>query len=230
RGLASGKDLEWTRQVHKSIRPLTPIVLSWIIKAGGAIGAMHAAMIVFMIVGHVLSFLTLRRWVGERVALVAVAATAVSWWTFTNAFSIMTEPLFLVLFWGCLLTLSYVGEAKTIRGKWGLVIAGLVLLSLAWFNRVAAILFLPGIVGALFLMNADVPRKHRVWWGVVYFAMFGLLYLEYKRPVRPLAPGERLIVDKGAAGGGLIDAGDAEQIAFERAKQESYKGHVLVGI
>ena len=231
RGLAAGRDLEWTRQVHKSIRPLTPIVLSWVIKGGGGIGAMHALLIAFMIVAHALSFLTLRRWVGERVGLVAVAATAMSWWTFQNAFSIMTEPLFLVLFWGCLLTLSYVAGAKTIAGKWRLVALGLLLLALAWFNRVAAILFLPAIVIALELTNRrTTPLKHRLGWAILYAAVFGLLLLEYKRPVRPLAPGERFIYDRGAVGGGLIDAGDAEQIVFERTGQEAYKGNILVGV
>jgi hypothetical protein len=226
RGLAAGKDLEWTRQVHKSIRPLTPIVLSWIIRGGGGIGAMHVAMIAFMIVAHVLSFLTLRRWMGERVALLAVTATAISWWTFTNAFSIMTEPLFLVLFWGCLLTLSYVGGARTIQRKWALVLAALVLLSLAWFNRVAAILFLPGILLSLELTNRkSTSLENRIWWAVLYVGVFGLLVLEYKRPVRKPAPGERILVEKGAAGG-LIDASDAELLAHT----ESYKGNVLVGV
>jgi hypothetical protein len=109
-------------------------------------------------------------------------------------------------------------------------VGGLVLLALAWFNRVAAILFVPAILIALELTNRKTHIKHRVGWAILYAAVFGLLLLEYKRPVRPLDPADRFLVDRGVAGTGLIDAGDAEQITFERTIQESYKGNVLVGV
>src|SRR5204862_2589079 len=98
RALARGEGWERARQLHRDVRPLTPLLLAGIMKLGGGIGAMHAVMIGLTLASHVLAFLTLRRWFNERIALAAVAAMATSWWVYANAFTIMTEPPFLACF------------------------------------------------------------------------------------------------------------------------------------
>src|SRR6266404_2543383 len=61
RGLMQGKGFSSLRQIHRDVRPLTPLLLFGIMKLGGGIGAMHAVMIVLTLLSHALMFLTLRR-------------------------------------------------------------------------------------------------------------------------------------------------------------------------
>src|SRR5947209_8240940 len=128
RGLMQGKGFASLRQIHRDLRPLTPLLLFAIMKLGGGIGAMHIVMIALMLIAHALTFLTLRRWFNPRIALLATIATATSWWVYANAFTIMTEPLFLVCFWSSMLCLSYVPQSGR-PAQWALVIAGALLLA-----------------------------------------------------------------------------------------------------
>src|SRR5436305_1428561 len=87
RGRRGGEGWGAVRQLHRDVRPMTPLLLSGIMKLGGGIGTMHAVMIALMLAAHWLAFLTLRRWFNERIAVAAVAATATSWWVYCNAFT-----------------------------------------------------------------------------------------------------------------------------------------------
>jgi hypothetical protein len=181
RALARGASVESLRQMHRDVRPFTPLLLAGIMKLGGGIGAMHAAMIVLTLLSHALAFLTLRRWFDERIALLATVATATSWWVYANAFTIMTEPLFLVMFWGAMLALSFV-PGSTRPKQWTLVVAAALLMAGAWENRVAAALLLPGILFGLWMSHRDASRRIRLGWVAVFVVVFALLVWDYKRP------------------------------------------------
>jgi hypothetical protein len=182
RALVKGRGFASLRQMHRDVRPMTPLLLFAIMKLRGGIGAMHAVMIGLMLLSHGLAFLTLRRWFSERLALIATIATATSWWVFANAFTIMTEPLFLVMVWGALLTLTFV--AGNSRGRqWVLVIFAALFMAAAWENRVAAVLLLPGIFLGLWISNQDVPRSTRVGWLLFFTLVFAVLIWDYQRPM-----------------------------------------------
>ena len=168
--------------MHRDVRPLTPLLLFVIMKLGGGIGAMHAVMIGLMLVAHTLTFFTLRQWFTERLALLATLATATSWWVYANAFTVMTEPLFLVFFWAAMLTLSGLPGVKLSR-QWMRVIAAALLMAGAWENRVAAILLVPGTIIGLWLSHRDVGWKTRAGWVSVFVLVFVLLIWDYKRPM-----------------------------------------------
>src|SRR5437868_11537088 len=54
RGLMQGKGFSSLRQIHRDVRPLTPLLLYAIMKFGGGIGAMHAVMIALTLLSHAL--------------------------------------------------------------------------------------------------------------------------------------------------------------------------------
>ena len=205
RALARGASVESLRQMHRDVRPFTPLLLAGIMKLGGGIGAMHAAMISLTLLSHALAFLTLRRWFDERMALMATVATATSWWVYANAFTIMTEPLFLVMFWAAMLAMSYLVppvpspaegcaprippvRAPAALKQWVLVIAAALLMAGAWENRVAAALLLPGMIFGLWMSNRDISRRTRIGWVAIFVVVFALLVWDYKRP----APGTQI--------------------------------------
>ncbi len=222
KNLAAGKDIEFTRQIHKSIRPYTPLLLSWVLKAGGGIGAIHVVMIVLTLVSHVLAFLTLRRWFNERIAFWAMVLTAASWWVYANAFTIMTEPPFLTFFWACMLALSYVGAVRSGWGRWGLVIFAAVMLAGSWTNRVAAILLVPGVCLGVFMAYRNIARwPMRLAWAGVFVVLAGLMVLDYKRPIEPL-PGAQ---PQKAGGIPVIDVADKDGVAGHL--EEGYRMNVL---
>ena len=182
RSLMQGKGWDSLRQLHRDVTPMTPLLLFAIMKLGGGIGAMHAVMIGLTLTAHTLTFLTLRRWFDERLALLATLATATSWWVYANAFTIMTEPLFLVMFWAAMLALSYLGKAKPAK-QWVLVIAAALLMAGAWENRVAAILLIPGMLFGLWMSHRHVDWKSRAGWIAVFVLVFAVLLWAYRRPI-----------------------------------------------
>jgi hypothetical protein len=216
RGLMEGRGFGFLRQIHRDVRPLTPLLLYAIMKCGGGIGAMNAAMSILTLLSHVLAFLTLRKWFNERVALFAVVATAASWWVFANAFTIMTEPLFLVMFWASMLTLYDLNSTKPAR-QWLRLIIGILFAIGAFENRIAAVLLLPGIYFGLWMQNSDTPRSRRILWLLVFTLLFCGALWEWKRwgikyPVSAETSGVLSSAESGASG------------------PESYKANVLVGI
>lgn len=193
RALASGYGYSNMGEAHHMAMPLTPLMLAGIIRAGGGIGAMHAAMIALMLLSHLLSFLTLRRWFKERIALMATVASACSYWVFINAFTIYTEPLFLVVFWAALLLLSYVPDAQTARSRSLLLVGALLLMVVSWFNRVAAALLFPSTLFALWMVTRHVSLRTRLVWLGVFGLIFGSLTLNYLIPPRGINLGEPLV-------------------------------------
>ena len=182
RALMQGKGWESLRQMHRDVRPLTPLLLFCIMKLGGGIGAMHAVMIGLMLAAHSLTFLTIRRWFDERLALLATLATATSWWVYANAFTIMTEPLFLVMFWAAMLALSHLPQAKLTK-QWLLVIVAVLLMAGAFENRVAAVLLIPGMLFGLWMSNREVCWNIRAGWVSIFIMVFAVLIWDYRRPI-----------------------------------------------
>jgi hypothetical protein len=189
RALARGKGFASLRQMHRDVRPMTPLLLFAIMKLRGGIGAMHAVMIALTLLSHALAFLTLRRWFNDRLALLATIATATSWWVYANAFTIMTEPLFLVMVWGAFLALSFV-PANSRQRQWMLVFTAALLMAGAWENRVAAALLLPGMIFGLWMSNRDVGRRTRLGWVAVFAIVFAILIWDYRRPAPGMAMAE----------------------------------------
>jgi hypothetical protein len=221
KGLASGKGLGFVRETHRSIRPITPIVFATIIKLGGDIGVIHVVMTVFTLASLSLMFLTLRKWLNERVAYMATLLTAMGWWTYANAFTIMTEPTFLLFMWGSLLALSCVYGARGGK-RWFLVGLGAVLMMGAWENRVAAILLVPGAIAGLLLTCRRVASKGEMlgWLGIFVFVL-GLCLFDYYRPVSTQAS------DLDGGGIGIKDVGDRD-IAMHA--ESGYRWNVMVGV
>jgi hypothetical protein len=222
KGLAAGKGLDYIHQIHRSIRPITPMLLAAVIKCGGGIGAIHVMMISLTLVSLGLMFLTLRRWFNERIAYIATLLTALGWWTFANTFTIMTEPPFLACMWGSLLVLSYVRDAQP-RRRWMLVLVGAVLLGGAWGNRVAAIILMPGTVLALWMSCRKVTTlKERIGWVAIFTMVLGLCLLDYYHPFSPES-------NNAQSGNGIAikDLTDREVLPPAEA---GYRLNVMVGV
>jgi len=223
KGLASGEGYNFIRQTHRSIRPITPLLLAGIVKCGGGIGVMHAIMIVLTLVSFGLMFLTLRRWLNERVAYVTTLLTSLGWWTYANAFTIMTEPAFLVCMWGSLLAFSFVSVSSP-RNRWILVTVGAILMGAAWSNRMAAMLLVPGTLFALYMSCRKVATKGEMaGWLAIFAVVGGLCAFDYYRPVPSLT------AEANAGGGamGMKDVGDND-VALKA--ESGYRLNVMVGV
>lgn len=219
RNLANGQGLASLSQVHSSVRPLTPIMLSWIIRAGGSVGVMLAVMTGLMLVAHGLCFVTLRRWFDERVAYVATLVTAVSWWVFSNATTVMTEPLFLVMWWGGMAALTKVATTRSASAQWAWVTLCILGLVGAWFNRAAGLLLVPGVAVTMLLgLRHAAPIGRRVAWIAALAVIFGALFYSYSHKARVKGTNmEQASMTQ--------DPGEAKPTRAER-----YKWNVLVGI
>jgi hypothetical protein len=223
KGLASGEGYNFIRQTHRSIRPITPLLLAGVVKCGGGIGAIHAVMIVLSLVSFVLMFLTVRRWLNERVAYVTTLLTSLGWWSYANAFTIMTEPAFLLCMWGSLLAFSYVSESSK-RKRWALVTIGALLMGAAWSNRMAAMLLVPGTLFALYMTCRRVATVGE-WagWLAIFAVIAGLCAYDYYRPVPKL--GAEANSATGAMG--MKDVGDSD-IALKG--ESGYRLNTMVGV
>ena len=209
RALARGGSLESVRQMHRDVRPLTPLLFAAIMKLGGGIGTMHAATSGLTLVSHLFAFLTLRRWFGERTALFATLATATSWWVYANAFTLMTEPMFLAFLWAAMWGLGNV-RGKPRSAQWAWIGFAVLMMAGAWGNRVAAALSLPGMMFGLWMSNRDVPAPTRAAWVAAFAVLFAGLVLESRRATpASVAP-------------------TAESVAESR--EETYHLNVLVGV
>lgn len=179
RSIANGNGFRYMGQAeHLLAQPATPGLLALVMKCGGGIGAMQAVLIVLMLAGHWLCYLTLSRWISRRMALVATVAAAGSYWVFLNAVTIMTEPLFLVLFWGAMLAFSSV-PGRSRRSQWILVLSGVALLAGAFENRVAAIAVIPGVAVGLWTLQPGVRWYKRAIWPAILLLIFSCLGAEY---------------------------------------------------
>jgi hypothetical protein len=223
KGLASGEGYNIIRQTHRSIRPITPLLLAGIVKCGGGIGAIHAVMILLSLVSFALMFLTVRRWLNERVAFVTTLLTSLGWWSYANAFTIMTEPAFLVCMWGSLLAFSYVSEA-TKQKRWALITVGAILMGAAWSNRMAATLLVPGTLFALFMSCRRVARRSEwIGWLAIFACVAGLCAFDYYRPVPKL----NAEANTGGSAMGMKDVGDND-VALKG--ESGYRLNTMVGV
>jgi hypothetical protein len=196
RSVALGRGLTMMGDPVRLVPPLTPLFLGMLIKMGAGIGVIQAVMIALMLVSHVLCFMTLRQWTNERLALGATLASALSYWVFANAFTIMSEPLCVALMWGGFLALSHVTLESPRR--WALLIAACALLVLAAANRDAILCLLPGPLLAVLIR----ARRNGRWaresfaWAVLFAVVFGSWFL-YRYPPRFLVglftPKNRLV-------------------------------------
>jgi hypothetical protein len=184
RTLARGQGWTAARQLHRDVRPLTPLILAAIMNLGGGIGAMHSVMIALMLGSHAMAFVTLRRWFNERVALMAVAATAASWWVYANSFSIMTEPLFLLCFWVAMCALSRI-DGQPPGPATLLVVLATLLLAWAWEVRIAAAFSAAAAAAGLWMTGEGRSRRMRAVWVTILTLVFALLAYQYRRESAP---------------------------------------------
>ena len=220
RGLMQGRGFGFLRTIHRDVRPLTPLLLFAIMKCRGGIGAMNAAMTILTLFSHVLAFLTLRKWFNERIALLAVIATAASWWVFENCVTIMTEPLCLVLFWAAMLTLCGIKAAAPAR-QWALVIIAALFMITAFEDRIASAALLPGIFFGIWMDNRQVHWRRRLAWLIAFGLLFLAALWEWKRWFINSSVGNVI-----GESGGFLNSGEMG----EAAAPEAYKGNLLVGI
>jgi hypothetical protein len=175
RSWAHGKGLTMMGDPVRLVPPLTPVFMGTLIKWGAGIGTLQAVMIALMLVAHAFCFLTLRRWMTERLALAATVAGALSYWVFANAFTIMSEPLCVALLWAGFWALSYVRLAS--RWRWWLVVGVSLLLVLSAANRDAIFLLLPGpLLAVMMRARADAGGRwapQSIGWAAVFGVAIG---------------------------------------------------------
>jgi len=181
RSVANGRGLTIMGDPVRLVPPLTPLFLGLLMKLKAGIGTIQAIMIALMLVSHVLCFLTLRRWTNERLALAGTLASALSYWVFANAFTIMSEPLCVSLMWGGLLALSHVTLESSRR--WGFLLLACALLVLAAANRDAIFCLLPGPLLAVILRARRGGRWSResFAWAALFAVVFGSWFF-YRYP------------------------------------------------
>jgi hypothetical protein len=181
RSVANGRGLTIMGDPVRLVPPLTPLFIGLLMKLKAGIGTIQAVMIALMLVSHALCFLTLRRWTNERMALAATLASALSYWVFANAFTIMSEPLCVSLMWGGLLALSYVRIDSPRR--WAFLLLACALLVLAAANRDAIFCLLPGPLLAVILRARRDGRWSResVAWAALFAVVFGSWFF-YRYP------------------------------------------------
>jgi hypothetical protein len=196
RSVAAGRGLTIMGDPVRLVPPLTPLFIGLLMKLHAGIGTIQAIMIVLMLISHVLCFMTLRRWLNERLALAATLAAALSYWVFANAFTIMSEPLCVSLMWGGFLALSHVRLES--RFRWPLLLAASALLLLAAANRDAIFCLLPGPLLAVILQarrNGRFSRESFAW-AALFCVVFGSWFL-YRYPpnflIGMLTPRSRLL-------------------------------------
>jgi hypothetical protein len=196
RSVALGRGLTMMGDPVRLVPPLTPLFIGMLIKMGAGIGVIQAVMIAMMLVSHALCFMTLRRWTNERLALGATLASALSYWVFANAFTIMSEPLCVALMWGGFLALSHVTLESSRR--WTLLVTACVLLVLAAANRDAILCLLPGPLLAVLIRARRNGRFSResIAWAALFAVVFGAWFL-YRYPPKFLVglftPKNRLV-------------------------------------
>jgi len=182
RSWAHGWGLTMMQDQIRLVPPLTPILIGTLMKLHAGIGTIQAVMIALMLVSHALCFLTLRRWINERLALAATLGGALSYWVFANAFTIMSEPLCVALMWGGFLALSHV--TLNSANRWALLAAACVLLVLAAANRDAIFCLLPGPLLAVLLRarrDAGHWSRESFLWAMLFGVVFGAWFF-YRYP------------------------------------------------
>jgi hypothetical protein len=128
----------------------------------------------------------------------------------------MTEPMFLIMFWAAMLTLTGL-ESASPGSQWARIILAALFMIGAFENRIAAVLLLPGIFFAIWMQNPAAPKRRRFAWLITFGLMFLAALWEWKRwfikyPVS-------------AESSGLLTSGD-----MSGAAPESYNANLLVGI
>ena len=155
RSFAAGRGLTMMGDVVKLTPPLAPLLIALIIKLGGGIGTIQAVMIALMLLAHLFCFLTLRRIVGERLALAATVAAAMSYWVYANAFTIMSEPPAMALMWAGAWLLTCARDDEVERTRLWKVVGACFLMLGAVAARDAVFLIAPGFL--LLLPGATRP-------------------------------------------------------------------------
>ncbi len=185
RAIATGNGHTYMGEIFTQVPPGTPLLLAAIITLGGGIAAIHITMISLMLIGHLLAYLTLKQWVTPRLALIATCATAISYWVMHAAMTIMSDPLAYALVWGALLSATSLTQPNLksrVAKQWTLFVLASIMLALAFENRIAVVLLIPGISFAIFILTRNItsPRL-RTSWVVILIAVFGLLVFDYTR-------------------------------------------------
>lgn len=228
RSLAAGRGFTYMGEPHRLVPPGTPALFAVVFRLGGGIGALQALLIVFMLIAHTLCFLTLRRWVSERLALAATLAAAASYWVFVNAFTVMSEPAGLALFWGGLLAMTRAAQNE--RHRWPMVILACGLLIASMENRIATTALVPGAFAALWMWTrGTVKLRARLGWAAVFLVGFGVALAIYRFPAKlQTLVGMRPAVV--ATGGGPSLTADVEASDNTEFREGRYKPFLLYGV
>ena len=147
RNLAEGRGHSFLGAPYREVPPLYPLFLAGLFGVSRSYAWLHVSSIALTWLSSLLSYVALRRWLPARATLLVVALTAATYWHYRNATTLMTEPLFLCLFWTSWIGLGRCCRAGSLRLPWLLVALGA--FALAFATRLAAVLLVPGLAIAL---------------------------------------------------------------------------------
>ena len=190
RSWADGRGLVVQGAPVDLVPPIVPVMFGAIIKAGGGIGSLHAILIALLLLSHALAFVALSQWVGQRLALAATVAGAMSYWVFYNAFTVMTEPVAMVFTWAGLWALAG-AKLDRPRGWTRAALAGALFLAAA-LSRDAAVLVIPAACVVMWAQNRGRGlswKVHALWMLTAALMLGGLL--AYRYPAKYQIKGDR---------------------------------------
>jgi len=160
RNLCEGRGYTFLGAPHWQAPPAYPLLLAGMMKISRTFAWLHVSSVVLTWLSLLLAYLALRRWLPQRAVLLAVAVAGTTYWYYQNATVLMTEPLFLCLFWLFLIALERSVARGRIRVRW--LVMGLACYVLAFGTRTAAVLLAPCFVAAFWFGAkhlADVRRR-----------------------------------------------------------------------
>ncbi|MEM1010751.1 MAG: hypothetical protein AAGI46_00870 [Planctomycetota bacterium] len=157
RNLARGDGFTYANEPVKIIPPGWPIVLAGLMRFSVEMGFLKLAQMLMLGVGLLLLYPVLRRYASPRLAATGVGLTAFMHPVYPLATWMHTEPLFVLLGSGAMLTATLFSE----RGRWPWLMATVVLLSASVFVRYSGI-FGWIVVAAILASRVDVRWSRRL--------------------------------------------------------------------
>ncbi len=169
------------------VMPLTPAMLWGLMKISRSFGLLNASMVACMLGSFVFMYLTLKEWLDRRAALGLTVVSALTYWQFRLATTIMSDPPFVLMFWAGLYLLARGHRQPQRRLLWLGLGAASLLLGVGF--RAAGLLMIPTIGLALWLdYKGLVTRWHRLLLagGVILpMVMAGMAYDAWQLHARP---------------------------------------------
>jgi len=172
RNLLEGRGYTYMGAPHRMVSPAMPGLLAGLMSVTRSFAPINAMMTGLTLASLFLSYAAMRHWVGRQMALIVVVVSALCYWHFRMATVIMTDQLFLCLFWAAMLCLARWDQAKPAGRSRGWLILAIVFLSLGFCVRTAGILIIPGIIVVIWLRA--LARSHRIAQSFVVAAVAGI--------------------------------------------------------